>query len=91
MIGKLTPEAASAPQHPFAQGLKEPGFSSDGKAETSYSQNQNVATIYYNTKIQKKREKSIKGKSIWGPGPEETRYKPVGVSSQSRCTELVQL
>ena len=66
--GKLTPEAASAPQHPFPQGLKEPGFSSDGRAETSYSQNQNVATIYYNTKIQKKR-KINKGKKYLGARP----------------------
>ena len=35
LIGKLIPEAASTPPHPFPQGLKEPGFSSDGKAETS--------------------------------------------------------
>lgn len=35
LIGKLIPEAASTPPHPFPQGLKEPGFSSDRKAETS--------------------------------------------------------
>ena len=35
LIGKFIPEAASAPPHPFPQGLKEPGFSSEWKAETS--------------------------------------------------------
>ena len=50
--------------------------------------------IYYNTKIQKKKEKSIKGKSVWGQALRKPGAKLAGVSSQSshtRCTEFVQL
>ena len=50
--------------------------------------------IYYNTKIQKKKEKSIKGKSVWGRALRKPGAKLAGVSSQSshtRCTKFVQL